>query len=430
MKRSPAGDAALLAAATLVGMLLVHDARLSTVDDLDRYHLVEGIVRYGKFVEPPWHGVPGLGGERVSRYGPLPPLVAVPFYLAATPLAPPWEGWDRRTPFAATGAAVDLVNAFVLAALVAEMYLLGRALGADRRAAAVVAGALPWTTFLGAQAKDFGAEPLAALLAVASLHAARRARRKPRGGLGASFAAGLAAGLAPLARPETSILIPGPFWVALGRTPGATRRAAAFLAGAAPGLAAAALYTLWRFGRFASGYAAHGQGFDAGAIPHGAVGLLLSPGRSVFLYAPTIVFLLWWLRRRWPDLPSAAWAAVWMGAADLALHFAWPAWEGGYVWGPRYAFLLVVLLHVAAPLGLDGPLRRRAYAALAALGLAVNLPGLLADAAAYLEILRAAHPPWGEALAWWSPLHHPWFGHVMLLVHGRHDLWILRAIGL
>lgn len=423
-------DAVRIALVTLLGLLLLHDLRLSTVDDVDRYHLTEGMARFGRPVEPPWHGVPGRTPEqRVSRYYLFPSALAVPFYLAATPFAPPWHGWDPRTPSYATGAAVDLTNAFVLPALAAAFFLAARGAGAPRAGALAVSALLPWATFLGAEAKDFGAEPFAALAVVLSLHAARRARRKSRGGVREAFLAGVAASLAPLARVESVLLIPGPLWLSIGRTPGGGRRTAAFLVGAAPGLLLVVGYTLWRFGIIASGYGAHGQGLSLAGVPAGLIGLLVSPGRSLFVYAPTTIFALWLVRRSWNDLPSLARASVLMAAVDLVVHAGWPVWSGGYVWGPRYAFLAVVLVHLVAPFGLEGPLRRRGFAALAALGVAVNLPGLLADPAAYLEVLHRAFPPWGEDRAWWDPLYHPWFGHVALLLRGRHDLWILRAMG-
>lgn len=321
------------------------------------------------------------------------------------------------------------MNAFVTAGLVAVVFLAAVHAGAPRGPALASAATLPWATFVGAEAKDFGAEPLAALCLVAALFAARKARRKTRGGQGQAALAGLLASLAPLTRAEAIVLLPAPAWLAGGRTAGAGRRYAAFAAGAAPGLAVALLYTLWRFGRFASGYGHHGQGLEPTSIPAGLLGLVLSPGRSVLIYAPVLLFVLWFLRREWKALPALARAALAMGAADLLVHAAWPIWSGGFVWGPRYAFLLAVVAHLVAPFGATGPLRRRAFAALAVLGVAVNLPGLLANPPDYLEALHAAYPPWGEDRAWWDPRFHPWLGHVALLVRGRHDLWIVRALG-
>ena len=71
-------------------------------------------------------------------------------------------------------------------------------------------------------------------------------------------------------------------------------------------------------------------------IPRGLVGLLVSPGKGVFLYNPMLVlavggFVVFWRRER-------AWAAFVLAGflGCLLLHGSAACYHGNWCWGPRY----------------------------------------------------------------------------------------------
>src|SRR5205085_1970052 len=103
-----------------------------------------------------------------------------------------------------------------------------------------------------------------------------------------------------------------------------------------------ALYNAARFGSAVEG----GYGEEAFAfttpLAVGVSGFLLSPGKSVFAYAPIAVAGVF---VGWPLLGRRHAAAAWCAAAATVVHLVFFAryyvWYGGGVWGPR--FLVVVL---------------------------------------------------------------------------------------
>jgi hypothetical protein len=112
-------------------------------------------------------------------------------------------------------------------------------------------------------------------------------------------------------------------------------------------------YNYWVFQHVNGGYG----GLAPGNLLAGAAGLLFSPARGVLFYAPVFLFALAaLLPDARPNLRRNAALAV--ACAGLALaHFAiisiWPAWEGGYCWGPRLltemALPLTILTALATP---------------------------------------------------------------------------------
>ena len=75
----------------------------------------------------------------------------------------------------------------------------------------------------------------------------------------------------------------------------------------------------------------------------GIVGLLVSPGKSIFLYSPPLVMsaILWpRFRRQYPQLARFI---TLMTLSGMLFYGTWWAWHGGWVWGPRFLVPLVPL---------------------------------------------------------------------------------------
>ncbi|MBN2304856.1 MAG: hypothetical protein JXQ72_10285, partial [Anaerolineae bacterium] len=154
-------------------------------------------------------------------------------------------------------------------------------------------------------------------------------------------------------------------------------RVVAFGIGTLPGVALVLWFNAQRFDdplRF--GYT--GEGFTTPPWK-GLIGLLVSPGRGIFVYAPPLILsvILWPRFRR--TAPALAWFLAGSWAVALAFYGTWWAWHGGWCWGPR--FLVPLLPLSCLPLGVLPPGRmwRLAAVLLIAAGIAVQIPGVRVD---------------------------------------------------
>jgi hypothetical protein len=113
----------------------------------------------------------------------------------------------------------------------------------------------------------------------------------------------------------------------------------------------------------------------------GLPGLLVSPGKSIFLYSPAIIVALAGLRRlvRAHRALGAAIAAT--AGIHLALISTVSFYGGDWCWGPRYFNATLPLLSLGFPFAAAaaGPSRRRVYATLVAVSFAIQLMGLSLD---------------------------------------------------
>ena len=85
-----------------------------------------------------------------------------------------------------------------------------------------------------------------------------------------------------------------------------------------------------------------------GSLRTGVIGLLFSPGKSLFVYAPLLLlsvaaFPAFWRRCR----PAAAFILV-VSVAWLLLHAKLRSWYGAWGWGPRHFVTLLPLLALPA----------------------------------------------------------------------------------
>jgi hypothetical protein len=352
---------------------LTASGRVSRVaDEFEVYCQVESLWERGtqaidQVPAPMFFGRRGQGGHRYAPYGPATAFLVLPHHalgravaavvgLAPGPGAPdPW----REVVTAVTSLATSTWAALCVTATL----LAATSLGASLRRALLVALLLGTSTFLWPYATVFYSEPITAALLIIAVALQLE---------GLVVAAAVALALALLVKSTNLILAPALALLPAARAlaPGepssadALRRA---LRAAAPVLVAAAVATFvhseWNAHRFGD---ARELGYDwteqlrEGEAPvafllaeaHlGLFGLLLSPGKSILLFAPPLLLAL----ARWPALlrreRGVALAAAGAGVTALGFYASYFYWEGGYCFGPRHLLPVVPLLLLPLAVG-------------------------------------------------------------------------------
>src|SRR6266498_1054707 len=294
-----------------------------------------------------------------SHYGIGMPLVILPLYLLQRALG--------STP----DLVVTLACPLLLAATGAVVCLCARELGWSRRVA--LAGALAATLLTQAVevSQELFSEPGISLSTALLVLGILRWRNGRSSG---PWLAGIGVGSGLLFRSDSAVLLGSgllllPAFVPWRRLLAEPR---AWIGLALPILAAAA-WTAW-YAELRDGSlvpAVYGGTFTTPWF-HGLYGLLLSHGKSLFVYNPFLLLaipgaLVMWRRDR------ATTALLLVLAVARPLFYArWSAWYGGVAWGPRF------LMPTAVPLSL---LAMYGISRMGRLHLAVRVPAALVVAA-------------------------------------------------
>ena len=370
--RDDRGVAVRLGGAVALFLLLVGQAQVTVLDGSSMLAVARSIVHDASLAVPPELGVVGHDGATYySKYGlALPLLSVVPVALAQ--------------PIGALTGRVDLVEAALAAsimplvggALAGALHALGRWLGAPRPAAALVAVGTVLGTYLLPYGRDFFTEPLVALGLVVTVERALAGRE---------LQAGAALAFAILARPQSAVFAPLLFGFLLLRG-GGLRAVARSLPALAVAAAVTVAYNLYRFADpLQFGYK---EPVDPGfttPLLEGAGGLLLSPEKSIVLFAPAVVLAPLALVALWRRARLVAALLLALFAATFVLAATWHSWQGGWSWGPRLVIPGVVLLLVAlGPWIGASTARLRLAAALFAVGFALSFSAVLGPAGAQL----------------------------------------------
>lgn len=165
-----------------------------------------------------------------------------------------------------------------------------------------------------------------------------------------------------------------------------------------------------------SGYDTKGAATQERVI-WGLWGLLLSPGKSIFLYSPPLLLSLAALPRLLRRVPALLVAMLATLGPVLLLNASLLYWSGDYAWGPRYLVFAVPVLLVPGAFLIDDLLAARRRLTLAALGAVLAL-GLFVQVIGnaffwdhYIRLQREARHRWlGVPNATGSPF--PDFGGV------------------
>lgn len=333
---------------------------------------------------PKYFIVESRAHEFVSSYGPTTPLVALPFFailhaalgdLRSHPLAL-WYG----------GKAVAALLTALSAALI---FLSARRLELDERKSIFVAlvygiGTCAWSVLsqtLWQQATDAFFLTLGAYLLVRALPSAPGSDRKTWAGCGLAFA------IAAACRPTcfTALAVVGAYLLFARR-----RDFPALVAGALLPAIAALSYNARTFGSpfvFGQLLVLQAGGRQVLSSPFsGLVGMLVSPGRGLFVFSPVLLFACWGIVRAWRARAEAKWSAIRvLSAAAVALLLAeslpfewWGGWSFGY---RRLADMVPLLVLGLVPVADDifrAGARRTAFALTFAWSIVVQFLGTYA----------------------------------------------------
>ncbi len=336
------------------------------------------------------YGAWGSDGRYYAQYGVGQSLLALPLYLLGR-----WvhraTGWG--TEGLVTRAAVMLLNPIALALMGGLLYRLARRLGYGQTAALGVALVASLASPLWVYSKTFFSEPLVALaLTLAVLSALRGAE----GAWDGWAVCGVALGAAALVKPVALIVAPAFVAYALLRREGRWQALALVAAPLMVGVAGVAAYNLVRFGSMLD----TGYRTAAWNIPPwvGLFGLLLSPGKGLFWYCPSValgvVGFIPLMRRR----PRAALLLGGTAGLYLLVHVTYNHWHGGGAWGPRLILPLLPLLLLPVARWFQSPPVSQwgqiALALLLAAGMVFQMPTILVHPARSLQSLydRSASP--------------------------------------
>lgn len=264
-----------------------------------------------------------IDGGRISIYSPLPALLAAPVFLGfnlffdLTPAGIQIAG-------KLSAALLSSLAVALLAASFSRRFPMGPAL-----LAALLFG-LGTSVFSTSQA--LWQHPTVVILLVVAIEALSRldAAITNAERLRPALVAALALSLAAAARPATIPMCAVLFLFLLTR---ARPHASHLLAVAAGPALAIAGYNATFFGapwRFGPGL----SGRFGDAFPESVAGLLLSPGRGLFVFTPIALLALWGLVR---ESRQSALARALLAAASLHYVFMslWNEWHGGESFGPR-----------------------------------------------------------------------------------------------
>jgi hypothetical protein len=364
-----------LGAAVTLLLLLVGQWQVTVLDGSSMLAVAQSIVHHGALSVPPELGVPGDDGLFYSKYGLLLPLLSVIPVLLVQPIG----AVTGRVDLLEAAAAASLMP-LITGALAAALLLLGRRIGAPRPAAALVALGTVLGTYLLPYGRDFFTEPLVALGIVVMAERALAGRE---------LQAGAALALAVLARPQSAVFVPL-LWAFLAARGGGRGAVPSILRTLPPLVIAAAVtvaYNLVRFGdALEFGYK---EPVDPGfttPLWEGARGLLLSPEKSIILFAPAIVLVPFALAALWRAGRAAfALLLIALFAATFVLAATWHSWMGGWSWGPRLVIpgVAIVLVALAPWIG-ERAARMRLAGALFALGFVLSVAAVVAPAGAQL----------------------------------------------
>ena len=321
-------------------------------------------------------------GHVLSRFSPLPAVLAVPFYAV-----PAWSGLDPRAESARF--LEKIAAAAIVAASVAVLFLALVELVAVGWAVAIALVYAFGTSSFSLSSQALWEHGTAQLFVALTLYLLVKAKADER----LVDVSGLTLSLAVITRfANVSLALPIAAYVVRTHY----RRLPGFALMAGSALAALLAYQYVYFGSiFRSGH----EGFMAPSawrtpVTEGLRGLLLSPGRGLLVYSPVLAVAIPGMVLAWRRGPRLLRYLVMSVALFTLLYAKFTYWWAGWVYGPRYFAdllpILCILLCPAVQVFQSWRAFRAAFAVLAVLSGGIHALGAFCwdarwDAEAHLE---------------------------------------------
>jgi len=363
----------------------------SMATDIMSYEVTKGIVEHGTVAMSynvfQMDAHRGIDGRYYAPYGIGHAVYSIPFYALAR-LAERWTGLGVGKPEALPKAGFVIGSAVAAALTVWVAFLFAWRLSGSIPAAVETALAIGFGTFLWPYAKFGFSAPLATLCVLVGTYGAWAGARLDRPVLLILGGAGLGGAL--LVKHELALLcLPVGLWlIAESRHDWRLVVRRGLLTGlpVAVALLATLYYNTARFGHALDTGYLRDETLAFGSLWSGLAGLLVSPGRSVFVYSPVLLAglaALVALRRRDPRTMLLFGGEF---GILLLLYASLENWDGERSYGPRYLLPVVPLLvlplagwfaDTSSTAGRTG--LSRLLTALVALSVLVQIPGILVD---------------------------------------------------
>jgi hypothetical protein len=339
--------------------LLTSTGRVRTPDEYNTLYTTESLVLRGSTAVPQavelhnFYGRYDLHNRPRAAYPPGQALLCIPWYAFGQYLLARLPGVPADDADLVVAFSSCLSSATFSALTVAFFFLFLVGIGIPARASLFAAAMVGLGTPIFAYSGWLFSEPLSAAIFVGVALLLFGRGHAPIAWRTASIA-GLVLGLATLVRPTNVLAIPV-FTLAVLVRDGKPALRAAFVLCATSGIGVMALLVhnaLLFGGPFEFGYPTAAEGakrlntFDT-PLAKGLYGFLLSPGKSIFVFAPPLILALAGLRRLWKLERGAATVAMLLPLVYLFFFARYTQWEGGYCVGPRYMVPSIVLLCLA-----------------------------------------------------------------------------------
>jgi hypothetical protein len=416
--------------------LLTFSGRIYSHDSMSMFSVTDSFVKRGDFdTDQMWtlfkaRNELAPDGESYAKYGYGASALAAPIYAVA--LLVPGLGLLQTTLVA---------SSIVVAVTGGLVFLAARRLGFMRQVSLGVALLFGLATPVWVYARQMWSEPYGAFTLFGSFYLLLSFRQE--GHDRDAALAGLVLGLAVATRVTNAALLPFFLWYGfrqVTREPRARRGLALFAA--AIGLVgfSIAWYDWVRYGHpLATGYRSD-ETFST-PLALGLYGLLFSPGKGLFVYAPFLAILPW---SAWA-LRHKAFYEVVIALAILAIYLAtfgtWYYWWAGTNWGPRFLVptlpFLAVLVAPALELAFSGEVVGRrwlpeAFATLfvitSLVSVGIQVLGVAVPSLTYrLRMVEATANP--DMTAIFVPQYSPLVGHLTMLSAQYLDFAWIRMDG-
>jgi hypothetical protein len=351
-------------------------------------------------------------GEKYSKYGVGMSVLAVPFYVMGKALSQVLP----VAPSYATLFCVSMINALITAFGCLLVYCFAcERFDFCHRTSALLAFGYGLSTIAWFYSEDFMSEPATSLFMLTAVYflTGQDAAQKNRNLL----LAGVFLGLALTFRLATLVVVPGFLffltWAKEKAEPldikGSVLGVVRFLIPIAGFIGLIFLYNYVRYQSFfETGYE---KGFGADGWT-GLLGILFSPGKSVFLYNPLLLVgcLAWPAFFKARNKMSCLFG--WIVLAHLLLFSFWHSWYGGSGWGPR--LMLVVLPYLILPVGFllerASGKARSGILAVMIFGVLIQIPSVTVNISRYYYDLRQQYQEQAHDMLLYSPTHSPLIG--------------------